>query len=236
MRRFVFGMALLSALGITAPARADVINAIDSGWYSAAGAHTSQNDNYITGELLGSERRSFVVFDLTAVVDEIVTASVHLYNPDNVTPGLRGYVSPDATETLALYDVTTAIDTLRLSQVDAVAIFTDLGSGAVLGGRTVSAADNGTTVSIVLNADGLAALNAARGGLFALGAGLTTLGSFGDEYVFGFAEAIGNPSVRELNFRTVPDVPEPATLSLLGLAIIGAIRSRARVRAPHASR
>jgi hypothetical protein len=219
------------ALTVAAPARADVINAIDSGWYSAIGTHVASNENYLAGDLTGVERHNFVVFDLTGVTDEIVTASVHLYNPDNALPGLRGYISPDASEALALYDVSTDINTLRLSQVGAagIAIFNDLGSGIVLGDRSVSAADNGTTISIALNADGLAVLNAARGGLVAIGGALTTLGSFGDEYVFGFSEAIGNPSVRQLNFRTV-EVPEPATLSLLVLGGIVAAGRRRWVR------
>jgi hypothetical protein len=219
MRRIVFGLTVLFALA--APAHADVINAIDSGWYNSAGMHVAQNNNYIVGDASGTERRNFVVFDLTTVTDEILSASLDLYNPDDDLPALRGYVSPDPTESLALYEVTTAVDDVRLSQTGAagVAIFDDLGSGVVFGERSVSAADNGTVVSIVINANGLAALNAARGGLFAIGGALTTLGSVGDEYVFGFSQSIGNPEVRQLTIETAA-VPEPVSASLLALGLL----------------
>ena len=225
MRWILFGLAMLYAHAAVAPAHAAVINAIDSGWYNQAGTHIAPNDNYIVGDVSGSEVHNFVVFDLTSVLNEITAASVELYNPDNALPALRGYVSPDATETLALYDVATAVGTVRLSQVGAagVAIFDDLGSGTLFGNQIVSVADNGTTISIALNAEGIAALNAARGGLFAVGGALTTLGSVGNEYVFGFSQSIDNPEVRRLNIQSVP---EPSTVALLGLGLALAVRHR----------
>jgi hypothetical protein len=218
---------MLGSLAVSAPASAAVINAIDSGWYNQTGTHVAQNDNYLAGEFSAAELRNFIVFDLTAVVNDIVSASLLLYNPDNALPALRGYVSPDPTETYQLYDVSTPIATLSLSNVGAtgIAIFDDLGSGTVLGQQTVSAADNGAVVSIVLNADGIAALNAARGGQFAIGGALTTLGSPGDEFVFGFAELIDNPEVKQLQLTSVP---EPATVALLGLAATFAMRRAVR--------
>jgi hypothetical protein len=217
MRRLALGLTLFGALVAATPARADVINAMDSGWYTNAGTHNAAIDNYLVGDFTGAVYHNFFVFDLTAVVDEIVSASIHLYNPDNALPGLRGYVSPDPTETYELYDVTTPIATLSATHVGAagIAIHNEIGSGTVLGQTTASAADNGTTISIVLNADGLAALNAAKGGLFALGGAVTTLGAPGNEYIFGFSVALDNPDVRQLEFTTA--VPEPATLTLLGI-------------------
>jgi hypothetical protein len=231
MKRMVLGLTLLGALSAAAPASADVINAIDSGWYAETGLHVATNDNYVVGEVAGLVRHNFFVFDLTAVVDDIASASVQLYNPTNALPALRGYISPDATETFDLYDVSTPIASLSASSAigpAGVAVFDDLGTGTVLGQRVVSAADNGTTISLTLNADGLAALNAARGGLFALGGALSSLGGADNEYVFGFSVALDNPDVRRLEFRTQPAVPEPATLALLGIGAAFAARRRAR--------
>ena len=231
MRRYVLGLALLGALTAAAPARADVINVIDSGWYAESGLHIATNENYVVGEAGNLVRRNFFVFDLTAVVNDIVSATIQLYNPTNVTPGLRGYISPDATETFELYDVSTPIASLTASSAAGPAgvdTFNDLGSGTVFGQRVVSAADNGTTVSVALNAGGLAALNAARGGLFALGGALTSLGGADNEYVFGFSVLLDNPDVRRLEFRTRQAVPEPATLALLGLGAALAARRRFR--------
>jgi hypothetical protein len=230
MSRSALGLALVVVLTATS-ASAATINAIDSGWYSAAGTHIAQNQNYIAGESADDdERRNFLVFDLTALTSEITSASLLLYNPDNALPALKGYVSPDPTETYRLHQVDTAIATLTASNVGAAGmqIFDDLGTGTVFGERVVSAADNGTTVAIALNADGIAALNAARGGLFAVGGAISTLGSPGAEYVFGFSVAIGNPDVRQLELETA-SVPEPTMMVLLGSAAVLAARRRWRL-------
>jgi len=87
---------------------------------------------------------------------------------------------------------------------------------------------SGNTCAHPAGADGLAALNAARGGLFALGGAWTSLASFGDEYVFGYTVAPDNPDVRQLEFRTLPSVPEPATLALLSIGALFAARRRVR--------
>src|SRR5439155_12677519 len=103
-------------------------------------------------------------------------------------PG-SGYSSPDATETFTLFDVSTPLGALRASGSGQTDIFNDLGSGASFGSQTVSPTDNGNGngkyVSVSLNDGGLAALNAARGGLAAVGGALTTLAGTADQYVFG---------------------------------------------------
>jgi hypothetical protein len=82
--------------------------------------------------------------------------------------------------------------------------------------------------AIALNADGISALNAARGGLFAVGGAISTLGSPGAEYVFGFSVAIGNPDLRQLELETT-SVPEPTMMVLLGSAAVLAARRRWRL-------
>lgn len=228
MQRFVPGVIVLAVVLTAVPAHGDVITANDSGWYDEKGVHLAEIDNYIVGDLgfLNSlEVRNFIVFDLTMIVDEILGASVQLYNPDNAVSFLRGYASPDPTEIYQLYDVTTPIATLSASNAGSagIAIFNEIGSGTVLGQQTVSAADNGTIVSIALNPDGLMALNNARGGLFAVGGAITTLGTLGSEFVFGFTTAPSNPDVRQLEFSTVP---EPATIALLGLGVVLGVHRR----------
>lgn len=229
MKSLVSRLCVVVALASGVPASAATIDATDSGWYNASGTHVAQNDNYIVGAGNGTLYHNFFVFDLTGVTDLVVSASLQLYNPDNALPALKGYISPDATETYALYDVSTAIGTVQASNAGAAgqAVYNDLGSGLEFGQVVVSAADNGSIVSVVLNDDGLAALNAARGGQFALGGALTTLGGASTEYLFGFSMSIGNPEVRQLVMETSA-VPEPGVLLLLGPALALALRRRAR--------
>jgi len=217
MKRFSLSFPAFILAFLPPAAPAEVLDAVDSGWFSPT-QHIGQNENYVVGNVDSVERRNFFIFDLGGVTGEITGATLSLYNPDSDLAFLKGYVSPDPTETYTLFDVTTATSTLKLSQVGAAAaaVFDDLGAGTILGQVTLSSADNGTTVSIVLDGDALAALNAARGGEFAIGGALTTLGGAAEERAFGFAELLDNPSVRRLDLTvTATPVPEPATVLLL---------------------
>ncbi len=163
------------------------INWTDSGWWDNTGSHTAANKNYVTGQIGGTQYRSFFVFDLTNTLENIVGARLRLFNPTN-PPGF-GYQSPDPTETYTMYDVSTPIPQLRANGSGQVGIFNDLGSGTEYGSQTVSSADNGRIVTIDLNAAAIAYLNAARGGLAALGGALTTLSGGADQFIFGFTNS-----------------------------------------------
>lgn len=209
------------------PAAASVISVVaaDSGFYNDTGAHAPANENYLTGRF-NTVDRGFWVFDLSGVSGTVTAATLNLYNPD-VSDTLKGYVSPDPTETLAIFDVTTSMASLTTGGVGLLGTFEDLGTGVEFGSVVVSAADNGQVVSIVLNAAGVAAINASLGGSIAFGGALTTLGAGPDnEYVFGFsATSFAGGDVRRLDLTVVP---EPTTLSLLALAVVPLMRRRRR--------
>ena len=217
MRQRVW-FSVLAAAALAAPAHATIVQvtASDSGAYNSAGNHTPQNQNYITGRADTTERRSFFVFDLTGISSPVTAATLNLYNPD-ISAFLKGYVSPDSTETLAVFDVSTPISTLSLGGLGIVGAFDDLGSGIPYGSVAVSPADNGQTVSMAFNSAGITAINAALGGSIAFGGTLTTLGaSSADEHVFGFSTtSFAGGDVRNLALTVVP---EPSTRALLGLA------------------
>ncbi len=220
--------SLIVALAATIPAFSATVtlDAVDTGWYRSDGVHTPQNQNYQTGIFDSTERRSFFVFDLSAVSGTVAAATLRLYNP-LVSPTLPGYVSPDPTETLEIYDVTTSAASVTGSTAG-VAGFTDLGSGTLYGTKTVSAADNGTVVEVALNGAAVAALDSSSG-LFLFGGVLSTLSGTANQYVFGFSTtSFAGNDVRQLvlEVRDITPVPEPATT---GLTALGALALIARL-------
>lgn len=186
--------------------------ALDTGWYDQAGVHDAANMNYIAGRFANDEHRDFAVFNLSGLPGPIIGAQLQLFNPG---PPFPGYSSPKPSEIYTLFDVATPIPTLEASQTGRADIFADLGTGVPYGAQVVSAADNGSVVSVALNQAGLAALNAAQGRQFALGGAITTLDStLQDEYVFGFSSGPGTVRL------VVTAVPEPASRILMVMGLV----------------
>ncbi|WP_162914529.1 PEP-CTERM sorting domain-containing protein [Desertibaculum subflavum] len=220
-------MALLAA-PTGAHAAAIAVDATASGAYNAAGARVGTTENFLTGQLGQTVRRSYLAFDLSGVTGTVTAAKLRLFNPE-VSQFLHGYVSPQASETLAFYDVTT-LAAAFLDGTAGVAGFADLGTGILFGTRSVSAADNGTVIEIDLNAAALAALNAAAGGDFLLGGALTSIAGIFDQYVFGFTMVdFVADHTRQLVLEVAPAaVPEPSALLIAGtgLLLLGLARAR----------
>lgn len=148
-------VALTTLLGTQAQAAIITLAATDSGWYTNTGQHSTVNQNYLAGSLTTGkeEYRNFFVFDLSGVTETIVGATFRAYNPSAAVPGDLddGYISPDANETYAMFEVSTDIASLTDGS-GGVAAFNDLAMGLSYGSREFGAIDNGSIVSIALNA------------------------------------------------------------------------------------
>ncbi|MBA4015842.1 MAG: hypothetical protein C0483_01505 [Pirellula sp.] len=175
-RGAIIGSVTGSAAGST------TLSAIDSGWWNSLGSHTSSNNNYVVGygSSESADRRNFFVFDLASVSQSILTAQLRLQNPSS------GYTSSDASESYALFDVSTALAALQGSGSGQTAIYTDLGTGVTYGGQTVTSASNGQIVLVDLNAAGLSYLNSVRGSKGVIGGAITTIVGTADQFVFGY--------------------------------------------------
>jgi hypothetical protein len=164
-----------------------VRDAFDRGWYNENGDHTTTNVYYSVGNWpSGLEVRNFFVFDMEDVGAPISSATLALEHP-------YGHVSPDPSETYTLFEVSTPIAEL-LDASAGLAAFQDLGQGTEYGSQEVTAASGYSLVTVSLNEDGLAALNAmaVEGGQIALGGAFTTLDAdpLTSEFSFGAASPV----------------------------------------------
>jgi hypothetical protein len=194
------------------------ILAAATGWYDESGEHLGGNSNYIVGGYRQVEYRSFFVFDLRSVSENIVDATLKIPNVGSNLHGPWTYTS---------YDILTPVSDLTATQVGRTDIFNDLGTGIVYASGSAPPSYGDYLVS--LNTAGLAALNASKGGWFAIGGALSlspqplgvsnytlSTASDYDNHTFAVTPAQGRPV--ELNLA-VDAVPEPSTLliwSLLG--------------------
>lgn len=204
--------------------QAVVIDSSASGWYRQSDGSCnapSGNATYITvgrttTAAAGTQTyRNFFAFDLANVLDEVYGAYLEVWNPTG------GFFSPvDGAETYTLFDVETAVGDLGGQSTD---IYNDLGSGVEFGSYAADASDNGTLLQILLNADAVAAINAARGDAFAVGGAITSLD--GRDFERFLSNGRNDPIQRRLVLdtgtvsRNVPDYA--STLTLLGMAIAG---------------
>ncbi len=190
-------------------AEAATLDASDSGWYNEFGFHDPNNRNYITGFASARLTRSFFVFDLSSVTGTIISATLRVPNFQSL--------SPDPSETFALFDVTTDIATLTAGGSGLTAVYDDLGTGVSYGSGTMPGGISGASQDFLLNPAGLAALNAA-GGFIAIGGAITTLSGqvLVDEYAFGFTTNL----IPQLLLETSEAVPEPGALWLAAAGIV----------------
>jgi hypothetical protein len=180
------------------------IAASDQGWLDDTGSRGNATGNYAVGVcgtvyLCANPRdivyRNFFVFNLAQVAPQITSASLLLWNPDSSDFNLPGYFSTHDSETFLLHEVHSAPSDLAQLHSQRIDIFRDLVDGPLYAERVVSWSDNGTWVSVGLNAAGIAAINQAAGATFVIGGALAG----------------------------VDPIPEPATLPLMvvGAVLLG---------------
>jgi hypothetical protein len=135
----------------------------NAGWFNSNGDHQSYNQNYIAGDLDGTQYRNFFVFDAGGGATSL---TLNVANPYVWSFGSHSSL------TYTLYDVSSSIDSFS-DYSGATGIFADLGTGKVYGHVTFSSQPG--SVSVVLNQAAVDAFNAAgdAGQPFAIGGVIT---------------------------------------------------------------
>ena len=208
-RSILATLSLVSLFCFPLPRPADAaqitVDAYDSGWILPGEYHITTNENYAAGfsEINAYHYRNFFRFDLAGISDTVTSALLRIH--------LGTYDSQDASETYSIFDAPSLV-------------YANLGSGTSYGSREIFANETGT-VDVVLSAAGIAAINAALGGLFDIGGDVTSLDASPttSEFLFGNTNQF---STRQLILNPVPE-PSTALLVAGGLAIMaGASRRR----------
>jgi hypothetical protein len=101
--------------------------------------------------------------------------------------------------TYTLFDVSTPIFQL-VAGIPSASIWEDLGSGTVYGSAWIQEGDAGSVFMVSFNDAGIAALNAAKGGYFAIGGSINNLNG-NDGYAFGYTN---NGQAAQLQLDPIP--------------------------------
>jgi hypothetical protein len=207
LRAAVVPLSLVFALlaGPTRPASADPITVTfdtaqepfdaggyNHGWWSDTTQNETTNYVYTTGQYNDGLFASFFTFSLASLdlEDQIVTgAALELQ--------WGSYLSGDASETLALHDVSTDASTLNANDGVSASIVDDLTGGVSYGTYVVDAYPVDVSLGTALfelNAAAWADIAAAAGGYFSIGGSLITLGEDLDQLIFaGSSGGFGAP-------------------------------------------
>jgi putative intracellular protease/amidase len=161
-----------------------VFPAADAGWYNAANFHDPENINYIVGYHAAgpTELRNFFVFDLPEFGGLVAGAQLRIFTFTINTA--------QSTETYELRHVATPIETLIAGAgPELTNVFNDLGDGAVYANRVITNSEANGYITIPLNSNALAAINASAGQRLALGGRVTSLSAAPgvDEKLFAFS-------------------------------------------------
>jgi hypothetical protein len=181
------------------------INNSDSGWYDQTGFNSAGNANYSAGNHFDSQLNDYFSFTLTGVSGTVTAAT---FNVSSYSVFVSG--------TYDIYSTSLTPAQMGGGCSGCVAIFNALSSGSLIGSLGVTPSDSNTTLTIALNAAGLAWLTANEGGGIVLGGAFPQPANGGDNDIFG------NSSFTDSNNLTITSgsVPEPSSVVFMGTGLL----------------
>lgn len=193
------------------------IQATDLGWYRSDGTHESYNINTLTGQLGGTEYRSFYIWEIPSYVGKVTSAHIE-FNVEYSFGGSAIYYPVQG----EMFDVSAS--TLPFIRQDngagqGEAVFNDLGSGTSFGQLSVLPGyDNyGYTMTVPLNADAINSINSSNGADFSLGMKNIGFNSGYDYFLFSSMSRDGS----QILVLDIQSVPEPSSIFLLSIGLLG---------------
>ena len=164
---FVYGFSDFNSsngLNITTSGGDLFVPISDSGWWDGLFFHDNSNKNYIAGHFTGShgDHNNYFTFDLSGINEPITSASLNLFT----------YTVAGSSVDYQLFDVTSPLSEVHATGTNA-AVYDDLMTGVSYGSFIYNASDINQSRFIILNADGVSALNNAIGGEFGIGGAVT---------------------------------------------------------------
>jgi hypothetical protein len=176
----------------------------DSGWRDGNFFHEKSNSNFFVGHISDDvpnrgEFNNFFTFDLSGISGTITTASLNLYT----------YEAAGSSINYQLFDITSPLSDVHAAGTNA-SVYNDLMTGISYGSFIYNSSDSNQFHSILLNSDGILALNSAIGGEFGIGGA-----------IMGGIESPPLP------------IPEPQTYAmwLAGLGLLGFLGYRRKTKA-----
>ena len=198
-------LLLMGLLAFTSNVLADIIeiDATNSGFYTSSGFRNGPVSSIFAGD---GSNRNWIAFDLSVITDEILSASLTIYNDVANDDGIHFTWS----------EVATPISEVFTSAGDGVDIFNDLNDGSVF--ATGTTASGGNDVYSLTDA-ALLSLNNASSYWLMGGATADDLGR-----AYGFTNGVSSGDQIRLTLETsFAAVPVPAAFWLFGSGLIGVV-------------
>jgi len=216
--KFKFLNTALAGLILSVSCLVNVANAglisfdsIDNGWYKSDGYHDTSNINTYTGCLSTTYcYNSFYNFDFSNLLQNVTITSASITFHSNGT-----LISPYSSMNLQLWDVTTVVGT-----GSSLAVYNDLMSGKKYGNASVFGTGKILMPEVIVDLNLSSIMDMESQQYFSIGASNASA-EMNNNMQEIFWSGSGLSSAARIDISYTTDVPEPSTLAIFALGMMG---------------